>query len=54
MFIKNNVYIASIGDSRYQDYPNYIIAYSKEYADVRRRLYHNRHKINAGVKFSKQ
>ena len=51
---KNNVYIASIGDSRYQDYPKYIIAYSKEYADVRRRLYHNRHKINAGVKFSKQ
>ena len=51
---KDNVYINSIGDSRYQDYPHYILIYNKEYADRRRELYHNRHKINSDVKYSKQ
>ena len=51
---KDNVYIASIGDSRYQDYPHYCIAYSKEYGDRRKMLYINRHKRNADVKYSKQ
>ena len=51
---KNNIYLASIGDARYNDYPNYIIIFNKEYADKRRNLYINRHKQNADVKYSKQ
>ena len=51
---KDNIYIASIGQSLYNDYPNYIITYNKEYADKRRNLYINRHKQNADVKYSKQ
>ena len=51
---KDNVYIASIGDSRYNDYASYIKIYGQIYADNRRKLYRNRHKINADVKFSKQ
>ena len=41
---KNNIFLASIGDSRYQDYPNYILTYNLEYANKRRNLYINRHK----------
>ena len=51
---KNNIFIGSIGDSRYQDYPNYILTYNLEYANKRRNLYINRHKKNADVKYSKQ
>ena len=51
---KDNIYIASIGDSRYQDYPNYLRIYGEIYANTRRKLYINRHKINANVKYSKQ
>ena len=51
---QDNVYIASIGDSRYNDYPNYIIICNKEYAHKRRNLYINRHKQNADLKYSKQ
>ena len=51
---KDNVYIASIGDSRYQDYPHYIKLYGQIYADSRRKLYRNRHKLNADVRYSKQ
>ena len=51
---KDNIYIASIGDSRYQDYPNYLRIYGEIYADTRKKLYINRHKINATVKYSKQ
>ena len=51
---KDNIYIASIGQSLYNDYPHYIITYNKEYADKRRNLYINRHKKNADVKYSKQ
>ena len=49
-----NNYINSIGDSKYNDYPTYCILYNKVYADRRRELYHNRHKFNADVKYSKQ
>jgi len=42
--IKNNKVIASIGDSRYNDYPTYIKEKGKVYADERRRLYKIRHK----------
>ena len=52
---KDDKFIGSIGDSSYMDYGHYCIVYNKEYADVRRRLYHNRHKkINADVKYIKQ
>ena len=51
---RDNIFLASIGDSRYNDYPHYCIIYNKEYADKRKLLYHNRHKKNADVKYSKQ
>lgn len=35
--------IASIGDTRYLDYPTYKDRFGKEVADERRRLYHARH-----------
>ena len=41
---KNGKKIASIGDSRYFDYPTYVISKDKKYADERRRLYRIRHK----------
>ena len=51
---KNNIYLSSIGDSRYNDYPNYIIIFNLAYANKRRNLYINRHKQNADVMYSKQ
>ena len=51
---KNNVYLGSIGNSLYNDYPHYCIIYNKEYADKRQLLYKNRHKKNADVMYSKQ
>ena len=41
---KKGVKVATIGDSRYQDYPNYIDTRGKSYADERRKLYRIRHK----------
>lgn len=35
--------VASIGDTRYSDYPTYLRKEGKAYADERRRLYHIRH-----------
>jgi hypothetical protein len=40
---KGDVFICSIGDSRYKDYPTYL-EINKELADKRRKLYHLRHK----------
>ena len=51
---KDNVYLGSIGDARYNDFPHYCIIYNKEYADNRKLLYCIRHKKNADVKYSKQ
>ena len=51
---RDNICIGSIGDIMYNDYPHYCIIYNKEYADKRKLLYHNRHKQNADVKYSKQ
>ena len=51
---KLDVYIASIGDLRYNDYPHYCLIYNKEYGDKRKLLYINRHKANDDVKYSKQ
>ena len=43
VFSKDNEYITSIGDSRFLDFPNYMIEKGKEYANERRRLYKIRH-----------
>ena len=51
---KNDIFLASIGDSRYNNYPHYCLIYNKEYGDKRKLLYRNRHKANADVKYSKQ
>ena len=40
---KNNIFICSIGDIRYLDYPTYITTHNKKYAEERRRLYKLRH-----------
>ena len=50
----NNKFLHSIGDIRYNDYPNYCIVYNKQYADERKRLYHIRHKKNINIVNSKQ
>lgn len=41
---RNGSLIASVGDTRYKDYPTYLKEKGKEYALERRRLYHLRHK----------
>ena len=40
---KDDLFICSIGDIRYKDYPTYL-EINKEFADKRRILYHLRHK----------
>lgn len=47
---KNGNKIASIGASGYNDFPNWIEAKGKAYADERRRLYKARHQNNIEVK----
>lgn len=41
---KDNVYLFSIGDINYNDYPTYLETQGEEFANKRRRLYHMRHK----------
>ena len=52
--IKNGKIIASVGDSRYKDYPTMIETkgMGKSYADKRRSLYKLRHKKDKNVKHS--
>lgn len=45
---KAGIKIASVGDDRYFDYPNYIKSKGKVYADKRRELYKIRHQRNIG------
>ena len=40
---KNNIFICSIGDIRYSDYPTYLSTHNLQYASKRRALYHLRH-----------
>ena len=54
VYTNNGVFLGNIGDIRYNDYPHYCIIYNKEYANKRKLLYHNRHKQNSDVKYSKQ
>jgi len=51
--VKNGKIIASVGDSRYKDYPTFIEEKGKAYADGRRSLYKLRHKKDRNVKNSK-
>ena len=44
--LKNGVRIATIGDSRYKDFPTYVIENGIEFANNRKRLYYMRHKKN--------
>ena len=41
---KNEVKIATLGDSRYKDFPTYVIEKGLEFANKRKRLYYIRHK----------
>ena len=41
---KNEVKIATTGDSRYKDFPTYVIENGIEFANKRKRLYYMRHK----------
>ena len=50
----DNIFLHSIGDILYNDYPNYCIVYNKKYADERKRLYHIRHKKGINIINSKQ
>ena len=54
VYDKDNNFINSIGNSSYNDYPNYIKLYNLEYANKRRALYHNRHKKGCEIVNSKQ
>ena len=59
---RDNVKIASIGDLRYKDYPTYLeergltseglTSEGLTFVNVRRALYHNRHKKNIEIKGS--
>ena len=51
---RDNVKIASIGDLRYKDYPTYLEerGLTSDFANVRRALYHNRHKKDIEIKGS--
>jgi hypothetical protein len=46
---KNGVKVASVGDSRYLDYPTYKKKYGLPYAIMRRKLFKLRNKKNAAV-----
>lgn len=48
-----NIFIASIGDSNYMDYPYDIITYNLEYTNKRKQLYFRRPKKYAAEKYSK-
>ena len=49
---KDNVKIASIGDTLYKDYPTYIEEKGISYANRRKDLYFKRHKKNIEIKGS--
>ena len=48
VFNQKGEFIVSIGDSRYLDFPNYVLKFGKEYASERRKLYLIRHKNDTG------
>ena len=46
VYDKDGKYLASIGDTRYKDYPTFLKTEGKTVAEERRRLYHLRHTKN--------
>jgi hypothetical protein len=46
---KNNKKIASVGAIGYNDYPTFIIKQGKQFADKRKKLYHQRHLKDKGL-----
>ena len=49
---KDNIKIASLGDSLYRDYPTYIQERGLTFANVRRELYYKRHRKDIETKLS--
>lgn len=49
VFNREGKFICYIGDSRFDDYPNFLEKYGPEFAEKRRELYHLRHWKNANV-----
>ena len=49
---KNDVFLGSIGNLLYSDYPSYIESHGLEFAGKRKKLYHIRHKKDIAVVFS--
>lgn len=47
---KDGKYITSIGDSRYADYPTFLLTRGKDFAEARRRAYHSRHYKDNGIR----
>lgn len=41
---RDGVRVASVGDTRYSDFPHYILSHGQSYADKRKFFYHMRHK----------
>lgn len=46
---KNNIYLCSIGDTRYGDYATYVSTHGFQYANARRILYKKRHENNRHI-----
>ena len=49
VYAKDGKYLASIGDTRYLDYPSILATQGKEMANKHRRLYHARHRNDDGI-----
>ena len=48
VYDRRGLFVARIGDAKYDDYPTYIQKYGPVYANSRRRLYMLRHKKDIG------
>jgi hypothetical protein len=46
---KDGRFITSVGDTRYGDYPTFMKLYGLEFANKRRKAYHQRHKNDSGI-----
>ena len=49
VYAKDGKYLASIGDTRYLDYPSILATQGKEVAEKHKKLYHARHKNDKGI-----
>lgn len=46
---RDGIFLASVGDKRYLDYPTHLQTEGKKYADERKKLYSIRHKKDSGI-----